>query len=100
MARRFLVVTILLAATVGMLVGVVLTGNMSPARALSSTPRLAPARAANAAVAAPALTSFADIAERLNPAVVNIDAVQRGNRSRSRRFGMQLPDSPDMFDRQ
>src|SRR3954468_9933414 len=99
MARRFLVVTILLAATVGMLVGMVLTGDMSPARAISSTPRLAPSRTVNAAAAAPVLTSFADIAERLNPAVVNIDAVQRGNRNNRRRFGMQLPDSPDMFDR-
>src|SRR3954463_11400348 len=100
MARRFLVVTILLAATVGMLVGMVLTGDMSPARAISSTPRLAPSRTANAVAAAPVLTSFADIAERLTPAVVNIDAVQRGNKSSRRRFGMQLPDSPDMFDRQ
>src|SRR3954470_20167530 len=100
MARRFLVVTILLAATVGMLVGMVLTGNMSPARAISATPRLAPSRATNAAAAAPVLTSFADVAERLNPAVVNIDAVQRGNRNSRRRFGLQLPDSPDMFDRQ
>jgi serine protease Do len=100
MARRFLVVTILLAATVGVLVGMVLTGSMSPAPAMSATPRLVPARTANAAAAAPALTSFADIAERLNPAVVNIDAVQRGNRGARRRFGMQLPDSPDMFDRQ
>jgi len=100
MARRFLVVTILLAATVGVLVGMVLTGSMTPAPAISATPRLLPARTVNAAVAAPALTSFADIAERLNPAVVNIDAVQRGNRGARRRFGMQLPDSPDMFDRQ
>ena len=100
MARRFLVVTILLAATVGVLVGMVLTGSMTPAPAISATPRLLPARTVNAAVAAPALTSFADIAERINPAVVNIDAVQRGNRGARRRFGMQLPDSPDMFDRQ
>jgi serine protease Do len=99
MARRFLIVTVLLAATVGMLVGMVLTGDMTPARASSSTPRLAASRTANAAAAAPAVASFADIAERLNPAVVNIDAVQRGNTRNRRRFGMQLPDSPDMFDR-
>jgi serine protease Do len=82
-----------------MLVGMVLTGDMTPARASSSTPRLAASRTANAAAAAPAVASFADIAERLNPAVVNIDAVQRGNTRNRRRFGMQLPDSPDMFDR-
>ena len=99
MVRRFLVVTVLLAATVGMLVGMVLTGSMAPARANSSAPTLPPARIANATVAAPALASFADIAERLNPSVVNIDAVQRGNGRNRRRFGMPLPDSPDMFDR-
>jgi serine protease Do len=99
MARRFLIVTVVLAATVGMLVGMVLTGNMSPARANSSTPRLAAARSANAATAAPAVASFADVAERLNPSVVNIDAVQRGNARKQRRFGLQLPDSPDLFDR-
>ena len=41
MARRFLVVTVLLAATVGLLIGMVLTGSMTPARAISATPRLA-----------------------------------------------------------
>lgn len=99
MARRFLILTVLLAATVGLLVGMVLTGSMTPSRAVSATPHLAPARSANAA-AAPAVASFADIAERLNPAVVNIDAVQRGGARNRRRFGMPLPDSPDMFDRQ
>jgi serine protease Do len=99
MVRRFLIVTVLLAATVGMLVGMVLTGNMAPARANSSAPHLPAMRAANATAAAPALSSFADIAERLNPSVVNIDAVQRGNARNRRRFGMPLPDSPDMFDR-
>jgi serine protease Do len=99
MARRFLIVTVLLAATVGMLVGMVLTGNMAPARANPSAPHLPAMRSANAAAAAPALSSFADVAERLNPAVVNIDAVQRGTGRNRRRFGMQLPDSPDMFDR-
>jgi serine protease Do len=99
MTRRFLVVTILLAATVGLLVGMVLTGEMTPAKAVSSTPHLAASRTVNTGAASPALVSFADVAEHLNPAVVNIDAVQRGGSRNRRRFGMQLPDSPDMFDR-
>jgi serine protease Do len=64
------------AATVGVLVGMVLTGSMTPAPAISATPRLRP-RGGQRRRGRPALTSFADIAERLNPAVVNIDAVQR-----------------------
>jgi serine protease Do len=46
-----------------------------------------------------AVVSFADVAERLNPAVVNIDATSRGA-SRSRRFGgLPVPDGPELFDR-
>jgi serine protease Do len=103
MTRRFLVVTVCLTATVAFLVGLIVAGNMTPSAAISATqPRLAPARAVNATAAAPALTSFADIAERLNPAVVNIDASSRGTpRGTKRRFGLPpLPDSPEPFDRQ
>ena len=38
--------------------------------------------------------SFADIAERLNPAVVNIDATSRGDGARGAAFGLPLPDGP------
>jgi len=54
--------------------------------------RLAPGMSA-------AVVSFADVAERLNPAVVNIDATSRGT-ARSRRFGgLPVPDGPELFDR-
>jgi serine protease Do len=100
MTRRFLLVTVCLTATVAFLVGAIVTGSLAPSTASSATqPRLSPARTVNATVAAPALTSFADVAERLNPAVVNIDASSRGNPRARRRFGVQLPDSPDLFDR-
>jgi serine protease Do len=47
----------------------------------------------------PVVVSFADVAERLNPAVVNIDATSRGT-ARSRRFGgLPVPDGPELFDR-
>jgi serine protease Do len=102
MTRRFLVVTVCLTATVAFLIGLIVAGSMTPSPAISSSsqPRLAPGRAVNAAVAAPAVTSFADIAEILNPAVVNIDASSRGTARSRRRFGVQLPDSPDLFERQ
>ena len=102
MTRRFLVVTVCLTATVAFLIGLIIAGSMMPSPALSASrqPRLSPARAANAAAAAPVITSFADIAENLNPAVVNIDASSRGTARNRRRFGVQLPDSPDLFDRQ
>ena len=100
MNRRFLVVAASLIATVGFLVGLIVAGSMLPTPASSAPePRLAPRRAANASVAGPAVASFADVAERLNPAVVNIDATVRGTGRPRGRFGVPLPDSPEPFDR-
>jgi serine protease Do len=45
-----------------------------------------------------AAVSFADVAETLNPAVVNIDATSRNVRYR-RRSAAELPESPDLFNR-
>ena len=99
MTRRFLVVTICLAATVGLLIGLVVAGEMMPTPAVSATRhRPAPVRDGSAPAPPSAAVSFADIAERLNPAVVNIDATIRAN-ARRRGYGVQLPDSPDLFDR-
>ena len=108
MTRRFLAVTVFLAATVAFLIGLVVAGTMTPARAVSATT----AREAAAEPSAPATPShgtapaaipagdgsFADIAERLNPAVVNIDATSRGE-DRLRRRAPVLPDEPDPFGR-
>jgi serine protease Do len=99
MTRRFVLLTVCLSATVAFLVGLIIAGSMTPrAVAEAQPPRLTAARTSAAAGLSASAVSFADVAERLNPAVVNIDATSRGNRVR-RRYGMQLPDSPDMFDR-
>src|SRR5262245_54077583 len=98
MSRRFLAVTICLSATLAFMVGLIVAGSLTPTRAIS-----APSRAVSAArVATPlpaGLVSFADVAERLNPAVVNIDATA-DNRTRPRVRGVPLPDTPpDPFER-
>jgi len=108
MTRRFLAVTVFLAAAVAFLIGLVVAGTMTPARAASATTarEAAPQPAALATPSrgiAPAAVpasdaSFADIAERLNPAVVNIDATSRGE-DRLRRRAPGLPDEPDPFER-
>src|SRR5262245_44090930 len=100
--RRFLIVTVCLAATVAFLVGLVVAGSLSPSRAVSAT-RTVPVvtrKTANDAKTSRdlAAVSFADVAERLNPAVVNIDATSRGETSTRRRVLPSLPDSPDLFD--
>src|SRR5688500_10317460 len=101
MTRRFLAVTIGIVAPVGFLIGLIVAARMMPAPASSPPePRLAASRRANATTAMPALASFADVAERLNPAVVNIDATFRGSGRPRRRLPAPLPDSPEPFDRQ
>jgi serine protease Do len=100
MTRRFVVVTVCLSATVAFLVGLVVAGSMTPQFAIAapSAPQM-PVRTRLAAGILPGGSSFADVAERLNPAVVNIDATTRGT-PRSRRFGgLPVPDGPELFDR-
>jgi serine protease Do len=101
MTRRFLVATVCLTAVVAFLVGLVVAGSMMPSPAVSNpaAARIPVRTAAGTPAPLPGVVSFADIAERLNPAVVNIDATSRGNDRGRRRFGMPLPDSPDLFDR-
>jgi len=100
MTRRFLAVTIGLVATVAFLIGLIVAGTLTPAPAHSAPDARPPsARVGTPPAAMPALASFADVAERLNPAVVNIDATVRGS-TRPRRRTPLLPDSPDMFERQ
>jgi serine protease Do len=102
MTRRFIAVTIGLAATVSFLVGLIVAGTMTPAPAISAPePRLARTRVASTAAAGDVMTSFADIAERLNPAVVNIDAMITGAGTARRRYDSSLPDrGPDSDRRQ
>ena len=91
--------TLCLTATIAFLIGLVVAGSMSPQFAIAapSAPQI-PVRARLAAGISPAVVSFADVAERLNPAVVNIDATSRG--TRSRRFGgLPVPEGPELFDR-
>ena len=87
MSRRFALVTVVLVATAAFLVGLIVAGSLTPAPADSRTARAGAARPARtrAAMAAPALVNFADVAEQINPAVVNIDATSRGSRDDERR---------------
>jgi serine protease Do len=101
MHRRFLVVTVCLVATIAFLVGLIVAGSMMPAPAQSAPePTRVAKRGISASTSGPLAGSFADIAERLNPAVVNIDATTRAVSRSRRRLDLQLPDSPDGFNRQ
>ncbi len=87
MTRGFAWLTAALTATIGLLVGAILAGSFTPNAAVSA-PAVAPAVARPAApvMSAPAggfPTSFADVAERANPAVVSIDVASRARRRSS-----------------
>jgi serine protease Do len=100
MTRRFLMVTVGLAATVAFLAGLIVAGTWTPTPAHSAPePSAAASRRPSEAIITPSVGSFADIAERLNPAVVNIDATMRGNARVRRRALPRAPDGPELFDR-
>jgi serine protease Do len=90
MTRQFAWITAALTGIIGVLVGVILSTPRMPSNAGEtraggqlSEPAPPPERAsaANAPVAGTAI-NFADIAAKMNPAVVNIDATARGRRAR------------------
>jgi serine protease Do len=97
--RRFAYFTVGLTASVSFLVGMVVTGSLSPSPA-TSAPTVTAIRAARddrpfiPGIAG--VVNFADVAERLNPAVVNIDATSR-RRGRTT-SNSRLPNRPEMFE--
>jgi serine protease Do len=99
--RRYLVIVVALVAVVSFLLGALVAGGLLPvAPALAAQPargetmRPVPRHTTSAANAA--APNFADVAERLNAAVVNIDAASRGGRDRRRRGDDE--DGPREFD--
>jgi serine protease Do len=101
MTRRFAWFTVGLTACVSFLVGMVVTGSMTPTDA-TSAPTLPVARTATRddrpfMPGLAGVVNFADVAERLNPAVVNIDATVRGRRLRPQGGGNR-PSRPDVLD--
>jgi serine protease Do len=101
--RRFTLVTVGLVATVAFLIGLVVAGSLTPTPAISGsrTPAATPIRLAPPSRGGvPSVVNFADVAEQINPAVVNMDAATRDRQSgSSRRPGPRGP-APDfdLFD--
>jgi len=80
MLKRFTLVTLVLTAAVAFLVGLIIAGEFTPAPIVSSAPRPDP-RAEDGRPprlpAGPSIVNFADVAERINASVVNIDATSK-----------------------
>ena len=82
--RRFTVITVALASTVAFLVGLILAGQFAPTPVVTTAPRFGPPSPDPRPLVLPAAggaANFADVAERINASVVNIDATS--NRSAS-----------------
>ncbi|HSK09009.1 MAG TPA: trypsin-like peptidase domain-containing protein [Vicinamibacterales bacterium] len=91
MTRRFALITMALTAVIGFLTGLNVAGALQGPEPLAATrPEALPAARPAMRLPAAGAVNFADIAERLNPAVVNIDATSRVQRSR--RGGRLAPD--------
>src|SRR5262245_37612444 len=87
-ARRFTAVTVALTAVVAFLVGAIFAGGVARSSVSAGVPaKTTAARPERPEAAPPAagLVSFAGVVERINPAVVNIDATARGRDGRGRR---------------
>src|SRR3954454_20357178 len=99
MSRRFTVVSLALAAIVAFLVGVIVAGGLNHASVTAGpAKRIGPVTSSHPVMASSApLVSFADVVERINPAVVNIDATGAGGSSDNRRRRPGYP--PELFDR-
>lgn len=100
--RRFTILSVALASVVGLLVGLILAGEFTPAPVVTSAPRAYPVMADSPPVlpAGGAGANFADVVERINAAVVNIDATSNrsGIRDSQRFFRRGPDDNPREFD--
>jgi serine protease Do len=97
--RRFAYFTVGLTACVSFLVGMVVTGSMTPSTAISAPSVAAVRNVRDDRPYVPGIAgvvNFADVAERLNPAVVNIDATSR-RRARSQ-GNSRTPARPELFE--
>jgi serine protease Do len=95
---RFTVLTIALCSAVSFLLGAVLVGRTVPAPVVASeSVREAPQRT-RVGASAPGAVNFADVAERINASVVNIDAASRAGHEARRRRTADTTDGPRDFE--
>src|SRR5690242_3482268 len=95
--RRFTILTVALTATVAFLVGLILAGQFTPAPIVATAPRVPPSIGERIlpAVLPASGASFADVAERINAAVVNIESATSRSAGRDpQRFFRRSPTDP------
>src|SRR6266853_1540368 len=106
MSRRFTIVSLVLTAAVAFLVGTIFAGGGTRTAGIDASPETKRAATRTAGRLASPLVNFADVVDRVNPAVVNIDATSK-DRGKGRRRGRPGnprdndgdDGGPDVFDR-
>jgi serine protease Do len=101
MSRRFTIVTVALTAVISLLIGIILAGGVrqSSIEARASAKTTAATKATSISAVPGALVDFADVVERINPAVVNIEATSgaaMGDPQRPRGRS-ETPPPPELF---
>ena len=100
--RRHTLLTVALCSAVSFLLGILVTGDSKAIPAVATVSgaqvRAAALRAAAAPDSGSGAVNFADVAERINAAVVNIDAASRAGRDTRRRGGDDSIDGPRGFE--
>ena len=100
--RRHTLLTVALCSAVSFLLGILVTGDSKAIPAVAAVSgaqvRAAAARASAAPDSGSGAVNFADVAERINAAVVNIDAASRAGRDTRRRGGDDSIDGPRGFE--
>ena len=99
MSKRFTIVTLVLSTCVAFLVGVIIAGGVTQAPVVSSAPATPPSPLfvgpGARPPAIPSVVNFADVAERINAAVVNIDAASMtASGPEPQRYFRRAPDDP------
>src|SRR3982751_1038060 len=88
MSKRFTFVTVALSTVVAFLVGLIIAGEFTPSTIVAVAPGSG-ARAGVRTAGLPALSpvvNFADVAERMNAAVVNIDSMSKADPRDAQRY--------------
>jgi serine protease Do len=99
--RRFTVITITLTSIIAFLVGLILAGQFTPSTVVTTAPRFTPDPGILRPAVLPASgnANFADVAERINASVVNIDATSNRNSALgAQRFLRRPSDDGPQFD--
>jgi serine protease Do len=96
MSKRFTFITLALSSAVAFLVGIIIAGGGVPRTPVVSTPAAREAAPSDRprSTSFPGVVNFADVAERINPAVVNIDAASRSAGRSPSRWPVRDDDAP------